>query len=89
LITKAFKRHPFKKKRKKANNFSLVVCRDGALGTFHRELDRRGIRRFVWITVSVIIAAMVLLIFYSDNLRKRLDLFTLELENEDQQGELT
>lgn len=89
MFTTAFKLHPFKKKHKKANSFSLVVCRDGALGTFHRELDRRGIRRFVGITVSVIIAAIILLFFYSDNLRKRLDLFTLELENEDQQGELT
>jgi murein DD-endopeptidase MepM/ murein hydrolase activator NlpD len=89
LTTATLKSRPLRRKRKKAERFSLVVCRDGALGTFHRELDRRGIRRFVWITLSVIVGAVVLLFFYSDNLRKRLDLFTLELENEDQQGELT
>lgn len=89
MIAATLKFHPLKKKRKKAERFSLVICRDGALGTFHRDLDRRGIRRFVWITVSVVIGAVVLLFFYSDNLRKRLDLYTLELENEDQQGELT
>jgi murein DD-endopeptidase MepM/ murein hydrolase activator NlpD len=79
---------PIKRKRKRADRFSLVVCRDGALGTFHRELDRRGIRRFALITGLVLIAAVVLLFFYSDNLRKRLELFTLEIEDSDQQEEL-
>lgn len=73
---------------RKADRFSLLLCRDGVLGTFHRELDRRGIRRFFLIVGLALLGALVLLFFYSDNLRKRLELFTLEIEDEDQREEL-
>ena len=89
MNTAPFKLRRPKKRRRKADRFSLVVCRDGALGTLHRELDRRGIRRFVMLSILVLIGALVLLFFYSDNLRKRLELFTLELADEDQREELT
>ncbi len=82
------KRKPVKRKPRRADHFSLVICRDGALGTFHRELDRRGIRRFILITSLALLGALVLLFFYSGNLRKRLELFTLEIEDSDQREEL-
>ncbi|MCK4595120.1 M23 family metallopeptidase [bacterium] len=82
------KRKHLKRKPSRADHFSLVICRDGVLGTFHSELDRRGIRRFILITSLALVVALVLCFFYSDNLRKRLELFTLEITDSDQREEL-
>ncbi len=73
----------------RGNKFTLIINRDNVIGTYYRDINRRGIRRGIFLSVLVFIGAIVLLFLYSDNLRKRFEIYSLEISNEQQQSQLT
>ncbi|MCD4732648.1 M23 family metallopeptidase [bacterium] len=73
----------------RGNKFTLIINRDNVIGTFYRDINRRGIRRGFLLTMLVFIGAIVLLFLYSDNVRKRFEIYSLEISNEQQQSQLT
>ncbi|MBD3399826.1 MAG: peptidoglycan DD-metalloendopeptidase family protein [Candidatus Coatesbacteria bacterium] len=73
----------------RSDRFTVIINRDNILGTYRRDYSRRGVRNFFIILGLFLVGSSVLVLLYSDNVRKNLELYSLGLTDERQQEQLT
>ncbi|MBD3372644.1 MAG: peptidoglycan DD-metalloendopeptidase family protein [Candidatus Coatesbacteria bacterium] len=71
-----------------SDRFTIIINRDRLLGTYRRDYSRRQVRRLILIVALVLIGGAVMLFFYSDNVRKNLEIFSLGRRDTTQQEQL-
>lgn len=71
-----------------SDRFTIIINRDHLLGTYRRDYSRRHVRRVIILIGLVLLGGAILFFLYSDNVRKNLEIFTLNQRDRAQQEHL-